>query len=226
MISYINLCFPPSSIKTLLSLFQRRQHWGPSTPLCWQGHAEPHTAREGTSPHSVPAGYTLSPPPSPFSPTPISLPPAGWSVCRSGSVCRSLTRRGAATTGSERGKQGTCDRRRALMAPGWREGPALLLRKKSKKKRFLSVKSGQWLETCPEGAASGAQVKSVLSPLLKLRGRNNSAWFFFNICLITNLSYVCRIKNLLFSQAAIRRMNIQNTVWLSYLLKGQMQSQN
>lgn len=43
VISDINPCFPPSSIKTLLSLFlfQKRQHWGPSTPLGWQGHGEP-----------------------------------------------------------------------------------------------------------------------------------------------------------------------------------------
>lgn len=57
MISYINPCFPPSSIETLLSLFQKRQHWGPSTPLCWQGHAEPENKGEallrGSSEHQA-----------------------------------------------------------------------------------------------------------------------------------------------------------------------------
>lgn len=43
MISHVNPCFPPSPIQTLLSLFlfQKRQHGGPSTSLCWERHRKP-----------------------------------------------------------------------------------------------------------------------------------------------------------------------------------------
>lgn len=153
MISHINSCFPPSPIKTLLShfLFQKRQHLGPSTPLRRQGRGEPHATPEGTpAPLAAPEGgqaltarCRVRPFPARRCPD-VPLPrlvgrSVGLSVGLSVrlSVRLSLTRRGAASTGADRGKPGTRDRRRALMARGSREGgEGLGFKEKGKKTGF------------------------------------------------------------------------------------------